>query len=105
MNPKDILESEASVPDGEIKKNYFTYFKEFLKKFGITIAEWHSLAIGVGTAVIGGPALAAAVYAAAMTVSYKKLKGHMKDLRKEIGYFVGSFCFVEYGLTVLQGIL
>ncbi|MFB6115311.1 MAG: hypothetical protein ABEK04_03385 [Candidatus Nanohalobium sp.] len=93
----------TQIPDGKIKKTYFVKFKETLKKFGITVAEWHSLGIGVGTAVIGGPALAAAVYTGATTV--KGVKGHMKDLKKEIGYFVGSFCVVEYGFQALQVVL
>ena len=74
--------------------NYFEKFKNLMKeKFGISIAEWHSIAFGSGLAIIGGLPLASVVTAYLFTND--GLKGHLKDTKKEIGYFVGSFLTVE----------
>ena len=74
--------------------NFFEKFKNFLKeKFGISIPEWHSIMFGVGIGTIAGfpTATALTVY----LVSDNGLKGHLKDVRKEIVYFIFSFLSVE----------
>lgn len=81
--------------------NYYTRFKAFLKeKFGIDIAEWHSIAIGGLTALIGGPGMFSLVLTTALTA--KKVRGHLKDLRKEVGYGLASFSIIE-GLQIALG--
>lgn len=93
------------IPEGKIRPKYFQIFKKYLKRCGITVAEWHSLVIGVGAALIGGTQLAIGVWTTA--TSAKKAKGHMKDLKNEIGYFVGSFILTEAiisSITYLTGI-
>jgi hypothetical protein len=96
---------DTEVSDGEIKPKYYLIVKKYLKKAGISIAEWHSLIIGVGTAIIGGPTLASAVFTGVTSVKAKKLKGHMKDVKHEIGYFIASYSITEGIIHVLTGVL
>ena len=84
--------------------NYYTRFKAFLnEKFGIDIAEWHSLSIGALTGLIGGPGMFSVVLTTALT--WKKAKGHLKDLKKEVGYGLASFSIVEGLQIALGGVL
>lgn len=86
--------------------NYFTRFKNILKeKFGLTIPEWHSISFGSLLALIGGMELATVVIGYLLT--NKGLKGHLKDVKNEIIYFVASFVLLEtlQNLHILQGII
>ncbi|MFB6144684.1 MAG: hypothetical protein ABEJ98_05225 [Candidatus Nanohaloarchaea archaeon] len=87
--------------------NLFTKFKESLKKyFGLSIPEWHSIAIGAASAIIGGPALFGGILGTALGV--KKGFGHLYDLKKELGYGLASFSILEYGphaVKILAGVV
>jgi hypothetical protein len=105
------------IPEGEIKPKYFQIFKKYLKKAGISIAEWHSIVIGAGTAVIGGAPEAVAVFSLvtggkeAVKRSKRfgkvgeKLGSHFKDVKEEFGYFLATFIVVETTLPVVQSAL
>jgi F0F1-type ATP synthase assembly protein I len=74
--------------------NFFEKFKNFLKeKFGISIPEWHSIVIGGISGIIGGYEIFLPLIL--FVVSGKKLTGHLKDFRKEIGYGMATFLSIE----------
>jgi hypothetical protein len=75
-------------------ENFYTTFKTLLKKyFGISIAEWHSIAFGGIMAILGGVSHFMPVMA--YILSDAPLKGHLKDIRKEVIYGLASFGVVE----------
>lgn len=55
--------------------------------------EWHAFVIGIGSGLAGGLPLLFVMYG--LVFSGKKLTGHLKDVKKEFAYTVGSFTVVE----------
>lgn len=93
----------VSIPDKPVEDNFYRKFKRLLKKFGITIAEWHSLVVGSCGALIGGPQLAVAMWV--LITSGVSLSGHLKDVKKEFGYFLASFSVIEYTPQVVKWLI
>lgn len=64
---------------------------------------FHSLVPGMFLGVAGGAPMFVSVMTLLQTA--KGVSGHIKDLKKEIGYFIAGFGIVEIAQTVFPGII
>lgn len=64
---------------------------------------FHSFLPGVFTGIAGG--ITAFITVLTLLEGGKHLSGHLKDMRKEIGYFIGGFGIVETFQQVIPVII